>query len=282
VAHKPVSPGDRVRKSASEYNAFLHAADWVEVHEWDRPGGTSKTPTSAFDRVRVQNFSQADRDQFDTIELGGLRILSSGGQVDGNLQVVFEALKPGHDNSGTPRTWPAIRTPRHTGVLTQPLHWSSSGGGSGSQVGWAAVSGIHPATIDVGNILHRRASVTSGCVLASDMTGPYEILNALSASGSQTCIVKKSNRASIKLLGVTGSGGISAATSASSQLTPGSASVEVLLWDEAASKYKLTGVSMTVYNVADAIAADKGISFSTDDDGVPTVDVEPCELEFTE
>jgi len=114
------------------------------------------------------------------------------------------------------------------------------------------------------------------------MTGPYEILNALSASGSQTCIVKKSNRASIKLLGVTGSGGIGAATSASSQLTPGSASVEVLLWDEAASKYKLTGVSMTVYNVADAIAADKGISFSTDDDGVPTVDVEPCELEFTE
>lgn len=259
-----VSAGDRVRHSAREYNSFLDAAAFAQARGFTLGAGSRPVSDDA-DRVLIYNSTGGALDQFAVVELGDVVIKDSGGDVDGNLQLLIDGDTP----SGNVR---------HTAVLAEPA-------GSGATV-WAWVSGCHPATVNVGNTAHRRAYAAAGATsLTSDMLGPYQILNSLSGTGIQTCIVKKSNRGSIKMVGVTGSGGIEAATWSSGgsgcqcwTLTPGSGIVTLMLWDYDSGTYAKSTLSLTVYNIADAVGGCKAISFSTDDDGIPTVDVESCSV----
>ena len=78
-----------------------------------------------------------------------------------------------------------------------------------------------------------------------------------------------------KKYGFTGSGGIPAATLSGGEITPGSATVDEWRWD--GTKYSDSGVDVTVRNPwPDAIAGDRLISYSRDQNGLLTIDAEAC------
>ena len=256
---QPVSQGAPRDKSASSENYIRNAANYVNQTMnggggGSIPGGPNNAPWTL-----VLNSTGTARDQFECVELGDVQIKGSGSVVDGNLQLLLAGNTPAAG--------------RHLGILQAPC-------GSGSTtVVRAWVGGVHPALVNVTNTSHRRADSGSGSyVLQSNMVGQYEILNTISGSGQQTCIVHKSGRSGIKLFGLTGSGGIDSAAWGGSELTPGTATVTLYLRDHDSGKYDATTITETFENIADAIEGDKGITATTDDDGIPIVDVEPCDL----
>lgn len=148
----------------------------------------------------------------------------------------------------------------------------------------AQLTGVGLALVNVGATWHRRAYPTrDATVLTSGIFGPVEILGEIEDTGSQTCLVRMGHCANRSIMGVVQSGGITAATYASSDLTMGSGDV-VLLAPHATTvgKYTLTSgddeQEITAYNMAlGAIDADKVVLLTPSDDWLPVVEIESCE-----
>jgi len=218
-------------------------------------------------RVLIKNVCGADRSRFDVLQLGAPLLLDSGDLVD-PVRLVFEADTMAHQM-------------RHGVVLLEPI--------PDDGIGWAQAQGsICAAKVDIVREGHRRASFEKdGYSLTSNMIGPIELIWKPSGTGVKTCTVLLTPTTA-KIVGKTQSGGVSAASwnGACDELTPGTGTIDVYEWDIDNEKYvEVTdgsgNVDQDVYNIATgvdgAVGENKFVAVATDDDCVPTVEVEDCE-----
>ena len=203
-------------------------------------------------KIWVRNTSGADRSQFQCVELDDA-IKTEKVQAH---QLYIDGIAP--TNTGIPFA-----------VLLQPA--------PNNRGFWRAqVAGICPALVDVQSTSHTRAFLPSGeYVLESCDEGPVFIIQQPGSTGEQLCVIRF-DAAPVKQYGFTPEGGIAAATLASGEITPGSATVTI--WQlNSSGKYESTARTVTVKNPwPDAIAASRLISFSRDRDGLLTIDAEAC------
>lgn len=259
---KHARAGDPVDNSVETQHEIADAVNFVNQVLRHNQGGETIRGQRSFSVELVKNSSGADCRRGEVIEVSEFTHSTT---YDGLVDVLFTGIAL----TASPRR------ARHCGIYLTPV--------PSGKIGPALFDGHGPARVNIGNVLHRRASFEHGqTVLQSNMLGPVQllVLSQPDATGEQWCWVRIGNRASVKLHGFTPSDGISAAAfdDYCDALTPGSAGVQIALWNRAAGRFEGIDAYETVYNIADEVEGDKCISFSTDDDDVPTVDVESCDL----
>jgi hypothetical protein len=248
VSTRKVKKGEAWRPDSSDdHNIKGLAADAYRRGETFTPDREHQADPC---RIWLKNTSGTLRRQFECLELDDEIILS---QIQAH-QLYFDGIVS--TDTGIPFA-----------VLLQPAginKWRQ-----------AQVSGICPALVDVVSTSHTRAYLPSGeYVLKSIDEGPVAIAQRPASTGEQTCVISF-HAAPVKQYGFSPVGGIAAATLATGQITPGSATVTI--WRLVSGKYESTARTVTVYNPwPDAIVAERFISFSRDVNGLLTIDAEAC------
>ena len=146
----------------------------------------------------------------------------------------------------------------------------------------AQISGIGLALVNVGATWHTRAyPVKDATVLTSGIFGPVEILGELTTTGEQMCVCRFGIADNRIVLARVATGGITAASwHAAGVWKLGTGSVQV--WGPTATlgQYEAgTTKTATVYNAAaGAIDADAIVLLSPNDEWLPVVTLEPCDM----
>jgi hypothetical protein len=224
--------------------------------------------------------------------------LGSGG---GPLQMPREqdTIRVKNESGGALAKWSVVRVEEYLldAVNRTRLFFKGSKVSRGNQmiaaIQWTAaeneiveaqIAGVGLALVDVGATWHRRAYPTKDAtVLTSGLFGPVEILGELTTTGEQACVCRFGHSSNRMVYAVVATGGITAATYASSDLTMGTGTATLFEpHATTAAKWTLTSggtiQEVTAKNMAlGAIDAGKVVALAPGDDWLPTVIIESCE-----
>jgi hypothetical protein len=162
-------PGDPIKHSATETNAFIDAA---LAHRNEARTVTSPAPTSLpWGMVFVRNDSGADRLQFEVLALDAP--LFANDTAGFKQSPAFKGLKPDPENKAAHRSRVAI--------LEGPL--------AKDAIGRAFIGGQMWMTLQVLDVAHTRARVLDNHKLQSGYFGPVRILGANTTGDNALCRV---------------------------------------------------------------------------------------------
>ena len=171
---KRVTPGDRIRWSADDHNAFARAADWVAAHEQGSKTDPRRTPREP-DQIWLYNTECVDWERFEVLQLTEPVIDPAEAlEAWAGSDPVFHGHTPAADHGGL------------VAILLEPV--------PGCAMGRAVVSGVVQTQITVSDAGHRYAK-PSGRTLVStdDATAPCQILWPLGETGTVYAVVRLSN-----------------------------------------------------------------------------------------
>jgi len=250
--------------SARTWNSIVDMLDWWKrAHALGSGGGRLNGPRET-DLIRLRNDTGAALDKYSVLQVDEYLL------TDGDGAVQFDRMRMFFGGSKA----------ANGAALVAAIQWTAAI----DEIVEAQVSGVGLALVTVGATWHRRAYPTrNATVLTSGVFGPFEILGELTATGAQTCVVRMGQADNRSILGVVQTGGISAATYASGDLTMGSGDVVLFApHSSTVGKYTLTSGAgeqqITAYNMAmGTIDASKAVLLAPSDDWLPVVIVESCE-----
>lgn len=150
---------------AADQNAWSEAAEFYQRHQQLGRGGQTDAPLHRHDVIKIQNGSGASLVRGTALEIGDLLIsnIEPGGYY-------FEGDTPSDVD-------------KPYAILRQPI--------ASTYTNEAVVSGVCLARVDVQNTSHAYATlVKSSSVLDSTSMGTIRILNSLSSTGVQECLVQ--------------------------------------------------------------------------------------------
>lgn len=166
---KPVSSGQKLRISASDYNAILETTRAFKSKQLAQESIANAYLQAGI--VQVQNNSGADRDVLDILAINAPLILPTENLTRWRSAVTFDGIAP------------ALTHPGRYVVLQEPI--------AAGRIGRAMVIGVTPALVDVSSTAHRFAEVASGVTssLKSGKNGSARILWQESGTGVVRAIV---------------------------------------------------------------------------------------------
>jgi len=237
--HKVV-PGEKFRPSASAWNAFIEAAEWVRANRQNAvlPEQWSLLRPTA---VLVKNDSAYDWPRGGVVGLGGAVFLptENENQYWANPVFVGEVPKVGtYGNSHVTGRWGVLRDPVAKGAM-----------------GLAIISGVIRAQVNLVDTWHFRADIEDGqyARLRSYPGGRALILDIdRSGTGTKWATLLVGVNPYVKYDGVL-----------DEMLSPGEASAQMSIWERAASGWQDTGYNAAVYAprfLPDPIAAGKKVT----------------------
>jgi hypothetical protein len=175
-------PGQPLRIPASDYNAFVAAAEAHKARRFDAPLVAQPSPVApSGPTILLLNDSGADQDRFAVLGISGFVIEPSANLAQFQGRVALTGVLPiaeGEEGEGEQHTEDTFA------VLAEPI--------KDSKIGRAWVHGACPVQVDVTDAAHRYARIIDGdsTMLQSADSGPVAMLWKETGTGTKWAVIR--------------------------------------------------------------------------------------------
>jgi hypothetical protein len=256
--------------SARTWNSIVDMLDWWKrAHALGSGGGRLNGPRET-DLIRLRNDTGAALDKYSVLQVDEYLL------TDGDGAVQFDRMRMFFGGSKA----------ANGAALVAAIQWTAAI----DEIVEAQVSGVGLALVTVGATWHRRAYPTrNATVLTSGVFGPFEILGELTATGAQTCLVRMGQADNRSIMARVGGSAVTAASWHDYNIWKfGSGTVQIWEPTDTTGRYERgtymvgeteTDKTATAYNMAaGTVAANSMVLLSPNDEWLPVVTLEPCEM----